>query len=358
MEGMREGLIRRPLHRAMVAGARALLWLLLAVVAIGGGDWALRGFARTTDGAMSHGLIAAEARSEAPPSYATLSLQSTIAASPYAPQVLSPVTAHGIPDWLATHRGSGTDLRGVETDADKGMNPAAVSIVGPAIAIVIDDLGADVVATRRAIRLPSAVTLSFLPYPDATAMLAREGESRGHQVLVHVPMEPEGRDNPGPNALYPELSRAEIVQRLAWDIDRVPGFSGINNHMGSRFTADRAALVPVVEMLADRHVFFLDSRTTPQSVVVTLARHFGVASASRDVFLDDDESAGAVATQLALTERIARRSGTAIAIGHPHAGTLAALESWTAQLKGFALVPVSAAIRRKTEQQARVSLRE
>lgn len=357
---MREGLIRRavPLRRAVRAGVRASLWLVLALAAIGGGEWALTGFLRTTDGELPQGLIAAEARIEEPPSYATLSLQGRIAASPYPPQVLSPVTAHGFPDWLTTHPGSGTDLRGIETDADKGGNPLTASAVGPAIAIVIDDLGADVAATRRAVRLPSAVTLSFLPYPDATAMLAREGESRGHQILVHVPMEPEGRDDPGPNALYPELSRAEIVHRLAWDLDRVPGFSGINNHMGSRFTVDRTALLPVVEMLADRHVFFLDSRTTPQSVVVTLARQFGVASASRDVFLDDDDSAGAVAAQLALTERIAQHSGTAIAIGHPHAATLAALEAWTAQLKGFALVPVSAAIRRKTEQQTLASLRD
>lgn len=354
---MREGLIRRPLHRAMLAGARTSFRLLLALTALGGGEWALTGFLRTA-GEAPQGLIAAEARSEEPPSYATLSLRGRIAGSPYPPQVLSPVTAHGFPDWLSPHAGSGSDLRGIETDADAGSNPVTAAVVGPAIAIVIDDLGADVAGTRRAIRLPSAVTLSFLPYPDATAMLAREAESRGHQVLVHVPMEPEGRDDPGPNALYPELSRAEIAQRLAWDLDRVPGFSGINNHMGSRFTADRAALLPVVEMLADRHVFFLDSRTTPQSVVVTLARQFGVASASRDVFLDDDESAGAVAAQLALTERIARHSGSAIAIGHPHAATLAALEAWTVQLRGFALVPVSAAIRRKIEQQTLTSLRE
>ena len=351
---MLQRLIRAlPLVPDNAALAGACFWLLLTLAVIAGGGLALEGFSRIADGIAPRGLIAAEAKGEEPTPVASLNLRSAVAASPFAPEVLSPIVAHGFPDWLTTHAGSGTDLRGIEIDADSDAAPAAVPL--PTIAIVIDDLGTDVSATRRAIRLPSSVTLSFLPYPDATAMLAREGEARGHQILVHVPMEPEGKDDPGPNALQPELSRDEIVHRLSWDLSRIPGFSGVNNHMGSRFTADRAALLPVIEMLADRHVFFLDSRTTPQSVVVPLAREFGVASAARDVFLDDDETAPAVGAQLALAERIARSDGVAIAIGHPHAVTLAALETWTAHLKGIVLVPVSTAIRQKTERQALAS---
>jgi uncharacterized protein len=225
----------------------------------------------------------------------------------------------------------------------------------PAIAIVIDDLGADVAATRRAIMLPRAVNLSFLPYPQDTPMLAREAAQRGHQILAHVPMEPEGHDDPGPNALRADLAADEISRRLDWALSRVPGYSGINNHMGSRFTQDRTALVPVMERLADARVFFLDSRTTPNSVVVPVARSFGVASAARDVFLDDIETSDAVAAQLTETEARARTNGVAIAIGHPHAVTLDMLAAWSARIeaRGFQLVIVSVAIRMKSEREAK-----
>lgn len=238
-------------------------------------------------------------------------------------------------------------LRGSETGGDTGAVARIVDGGLPVIAIVIDDLGADVEGTRRAILLPAPVTLSFLPYPDETPRLARAAASRGHEILVHVPMQPEGRENPGPEALLTGLAPAEIKRRLDWALGRVPGFSGINNHMGSRFTADRDALAPVMEVLSERHIFFLDSRTTAATVVVPSAHAMGVESAGRDVFLDDEESSGAVAAQLALTEHVARQQGVAIAIGHPRAATLATIDSWATHLKGFALVPVSAAIARK-----------
>jgi polysaccharide deacetylase 2 family uncharacterized protein YibQ len=137
-------------------------------------------------------------------------------------------------------------------------------------------------------------------------------------------------------------------------LSRVPDAAGINNHMGSRFTADRQALVPVMERLADRHLFFLDSRTTAATAVVPLARAFGVASAGRDVFLDDVETRGDVRKQLAETERLARQNGAAIAIGHPHAVTLAVLKTWCveAAARGYRLVSARDAIRLKTEREA------
>lgn len=223
----------------------------------------------------------------------------------------------------------------------------------PVIAIVIDDVGADARAARRAMALPEAVSLSFLPYPDETPALAREAVRGGHQDLLHMPMEPEGNDNPGPNALTTNLDSGEIVRRLDWALARVPGCSGINNHMGSLFTQDQKGLVPVMERLSDLHAFFLDSRTTPKSVVVPLARMSGVASAGRDVFLDDVETRPAIMAQLAQTQVRAREEGVAIAIGHPHDVTLDALSDWARQLHGFRLVPVGVAIRLKAEEEAK-----
>jgi polysaccharide deacetylase 2 family uncharacterized protein YibQ len=225
----------------------------------------------------------------------------------------------------------------------------------PAIAIVIDDLGADAIGTRRAIALPKEVSLSFLPYPEAAPQFARDALRAGHQVLVHVPMEPDGRTDPGPNALLTSLDTATNITRLDWALSRIPGFLGINNHEGSRFTADRAALVPVIEHLAERHVFFLDSRTSADTQVVTMARAFGVASAGRDVFLDDTVSAQAIAAQLARAETIAREQGVAVAIGHPHLETMDALAKWATQAasRGYELVTASEAIRLKTERDVR-----
>jgi len=226
----------------------------------------------------------------------------------------------------------------------------------PRIAIVIDDLGADIVHTRRAIALPRAVALAFLPYPESTPALAREAGRGGHEILVHVPMQAIGAQNPGPMALSPSLAPDENIRRLDWGLARVPGFTGINNHEGSLFTANRAALVPVIEHLADRHVFFFDSRTTADSEVVSVARAFGVASAARDVFLDDVQTIDAVDAELRMLEARARDNGVAIAIGHPHEITLDAIAYWTAHQSGFELVPLSEAIRLKTEREARKSL--
>ena len=248
-----------------------------------------------------------------------------------------------------------------QRDADIGLRPTfaqeeAAPAAKPAIAIVIDDLGADVVRTREAMRLPRAIALAFLPYPDQTPALAREAGRAGHEILAHVPMQAIGGPPPGPMTLDPALPDDENVRRLASALERVPGFAGINNHEGSLFTSDRRALIPVVEYLAARRVFFFDSRTVADSQVVVTARAFGVASAGRDIFLDDVATLDGIDAQLRALENRARQNGIAIAIGHPHALTLDAVGYWAAHENGFRLVPLDEAIRLKTEGEARRSL--
>ncbi len=190
--------------------------------------------------------------------------------------------------------------------------------------------------------LPAAMTLAFLPYPGASASLSHQARMAGHEIIVHLPMEPRGAENPGPMPLTEGLSAAEITQRLDWALSRVSDFDGANNHMGSRFTASREALLPVMRELAARRLFFLDSRTTADTQAEKLAREAGLLTGARDIFLDNDETAPAVERALARVEEQARAHGSVIAIGHPHAETLAALETWSknAEAKGFRLMPL------------------
>ena len=232
--------------------------------------------------------------------------------------------------------------------------PASPSGNRPLVAIVLDDLGLDRVRTAAAIRLPGPVTLSFMTYASDLAEQTEAAHRAGHELLLHVPMEAVDRhEDPGPHALYTALSREEILDRLRWGLGRFDGYVGINNHMGSKFTADRSAMTPVIEELRARGLVFLDSRTTARSVAFDLAAADGVPHAARDVFLDDDLAPAAISRQLGEVEGVARRRGSAIAIGHAHDTTLAALRAWLPSLagKGLVLVPLSAVVRNRSGEE-------
>jgi polysaccharide deacetylase 2 family uncharacterized protein YibQ len=336
----RESLIRRLGDVAFVALLGAGLWL--------GGSAAWAGLPRFLEAAVPG--MAAQAKPEtARHGIARFSLPEGFAASKYAPQVLYPVPASGWPDWLEqaarVARLAPARLRDVPVAAH------------PVISICIDDLGEDIAGTDKAMALPKAVALSFLPYPDTTPFLATAAAKRGHTILAHVPMQAFSARDPGPMALKPGMSAEEITRRLAWNLDRVPGIAGINNHEGSRFTADAAGLAPVMAMLKARGLFFLDSKTSGASQGEMAARAAGVPTIGRDIFLDDDQSEAAVKAQLEALAREARRNGVAIAIGHPHDVTLRLLAAWLVQDHGVTLVPLDEAMRLKTSHQTAFAAR-
>jgi len=228
--------------------------------------------------------------------------------------------------------------------------PAPPKDARPRIAIVIDDLGLDRRRTERAISLPGPLTLSFLAYASDLPRQTEAAHRAGHELLLHVPMEPMGKlVDASPNELDVGLSPDEVLQRLRWDFGRFDGYVGINNHMGSKFTADSASMRPVMEELRRRGLLFLDSRTIGSTTGIDLARELGVPHAGRDVFLDNDVSTAAIAAQFAELERVAKRNGSAVAIGHPHDQTLDVLQKWLDEApgRGFVLVPVSAIVRDK-----------
>jgi polysaccharide deacetylase 2 family uncharacterized protein YibQ len=219
----------------------------------------------------------------------------------------------------------------------------------PLVAIVIDDVGLDRPRSKRAWELPGPLTMSFLPYAKDLREQARAARGRGHELMLHLPMEPNGRNDPGPGALLVSMNDAEIRQRTVAALDSFEGFAGVNNHMGSRFTAFRPGMETALRQMKPRGLMFLDSRTTAQSVGDQTAQELGVPAIVRHVFLDDEESVDAVRRKLAEAEAVARRQGFVVAIGHPHEATLQALAEWlpTVQGKGLALAPATAVLRKR-----------
>jgi polysaccharide deacetylase 2 family uncharacterized protein YibQ len=334
-----ESLIRRVLRHAPEAAFAGLFGAALLL----GGEAALAGAPRLLDALLPGMTAQAQSAGLSAPDEARtrFALEGGFAESRYSPQVLFPVAENPMPDWLAEAvRAHGTPtLRGTDAPPPRASRPV--------IAIVIDDLGADIAGTDRAMLLPKEVALSFLPYPDTTPFLAEAAAKRGHMILAHVPMQPLRATRRAPMMLETGMTEAEITRRLEWHLARVPHMSGINNHEGSRFTADAASLTPVARVLASRHLFFFDSRTGPVSQVEAVSRAAGIATAGRDIFLDDQPGEAEVQRQLAALVAVARRTGVAIAIGHPRAATLTVLSRWLGQDHGVTLVPLDEAMRRK-----------
>ncbi len=221
----------------------------------------------------------------------------------------------------------------------------------PWVAVVLDDLGLDEAVTRRVIALPPPLTLSFLPYGKNVAAHAAAARAAGHEVMVHVPMEPNATGtDPGPNALLADLTDTELQRRLVQAIQAVPGAVGINNHMGSRLTRDMVAMDRVMTVLLARGLLFLDSRTTAQSVALSSAVRNQVPAVERDVFIDHQDDPEAIRLQLAALEQVALGRESAIGIGHPRPNTLDALAEWRQRLPvlGVTVVPLSAVLQKQT----------
>jgi polysaccharide deacetylase 2 family uncharacterized protein YibQ len=206
------------------------------------------------------------------------------------------------------------------------------------LALVIDDLGQNPARDHRVLALPSPVALSILPDVPHSRELAEAAHAAGKTVMLHLPMDPAS----GPYAWHPGLSTAELEKRLDAALRRVPHARGLNNHMGSRMTAQRPAMALLMQRLQQEHRFFIDSRTSAATVAAAEAQKAGLASLSRDVFLDDDQSPAAVAAQFDAALKLARRQGSALMIGHPHPATLALLERELPRLRerGFELIDV------------------
>ena len=215
-------------------------------------------------------------------------------------------------------------------------SPAAPAVALARIAIVIDDLGNDREALERIARWPFPVAGAVLPGLPDSADAARRLAASGKEVLLHLPLEPDGypRIRPGPGVVLRSDSDEKIARTVAEDLDSVPGAVGVNNHMGSAATADPRVMRAVVRVLSLRRLFLLDSRTTEATVARRIADEASLPAVSRRVFLDVVESPGAIERAFRDLLNKARRDGPALAIGHPHPATLALLERELPRLAG------------------------
>lgn len=214
----------------------------------------------------------------------------------------------------------------------------------PMIAIVIDDLGLNKKMTRRVIDLPAPLTASFLAYADNLPEQTARAAQAGHELLVHTPMEPlSKKHNAGSGVLKTEMTEDEIREQLDIMLASFDGYVGINNHMGSKFTADAKAMDVIIDEVKRRGLLFLDSLTSGQSTAKKIARKKDIPYAVRNVFLDNTQEESKITDQLRLLEKQARKHKMAVGIGHPHQATVEALKKWIpgARERGVVFVPVS-----------------
>lgn len=218
----------------------------------------------------------------------------------------------------------------------------------PRVAIIIDDIGYDRSLAEKFIDLKAALTLSILPHSPHQQAIASSARAQGAEIMLHLPMEPlEYPDaNPGPGALLTSMSPDELIAALEENLQAVPHVKGVNNHMGSRLTAQSEQIYQIFSVLKRRGLYFIDSRTTDASVCQPSARMLQVPFGQRDVFLDHFQDATLIRKQLRELVRLAREKGEALGIGHPHPTTYAVLKEMLPELRRqVELVPASRLVR-------------
>ncbi len=244
------------------------------------------------------------------------------------------------------------------TAGTTSTSPLSPVRIQPAISIIIDDVGYNLPEGEQAVGLPGPVTVALLPHTPYAARLARMAHHQGKQVMLHLPMAAEHHQALGPGGLTMAMDKVEFLRTLRADLASIPYVAGVNNHMGSLLTQHRARMRWLMHdlMYQGGGLFFVDSRTSSETVAQHVAIDNGIANTRRDVFLDNVQEPEAIRRQFIALIAHARRHGTALGIGHPHPTTLHTLALLLPQLEaaGVRLVPVSELIR--LQQQRRLRL--
>jgi polysaccharide deacetylase 2 family uncharacterized protein YibQ len=215
------------------------------------------------------------------------------------------------------------------------VSPGAIASPAPAespkvngsaqLAIIIDDCGQWLETEHALIALPIPITMSVLPHVRYTERIAQDAADAGKGVMLHLPMEPLSHAYPGPGEIADAMTDDQITEQTEDDVAQVPLAKGVNNHEGSEASADDRVMKDVMAVMKEHDLFFVDSRTNAKSVGQATAEDGGVPTAKRDVFLDDQASVAYTESMLERAVNVAKRNGSAIAIGHPKPTTLAAI---------------------------------
>jgi polysaccharide deacetylase 2 family uncharacterized protein YibQ len=214
----------------------------------------------------------------------------------------------------------------------------------PLVAIIIDDLGYDRKIAKKLSALDGRISFSILPHSPHQKRIARLAFENGLGIMLHLPMEPFEYPtvNPGPGTLLTSMTPDQLIRKLEENLAAVPYIEGVNNHMGSRMTAESSQMYQIFSILKKRNLFFIDSRTTSKSLCKPSARLFQIPFAQRDVFLDHFQDPDFIRKQIKELIRIAQRNGQAVGIGHPHILTYEILKEMMPELKKrVKLVPAS-----------------
>lgn len=220
---------------------------------------------------------------------------------------------------------------------------AAQAATPPRIAIVLDDFGYNLTQDNRALALPYALTFAVIPQSPHAVAVAKKAQANGKQVLLHIPMATVDQRPLDKGGLNADVTQATLNHTLQTALARVPQAVGINNHMGSLLTTQPQPMTWLMTFLYQHNLFFIDSRTSSHSVAGRIARQQQVPTRGRDIFLDNQRDLAHINQQFNQLLTIARKHGSAIAIGHPYPVTIDYLQAVLPLLDQaeIELVPVS-----------------
>ncbi len=219
-------------------------------------------------------------------------------------------------------------------------NKPAVPIKLPKIAIIIDDIGYDKNIAQKFLDLDAVLTFSILPHSTHDKRIARIANSKGFDVMLHLPMEPNEYPliNPGPGVLLTSMSPDQLINQLNEDLDAVPFVKGVNNHMGSKMTTNAPQLYQIFSILKKRKLYFIDSRTTVDTLCRPSAQLLHVPFGQKDVFIDHIPEPDFIREQIHRLIKIAGSHGEAIGIAHPHTATYEVLREMLPEVKEKAIL--------------------
>jgi hypothetical protein len=218
------------------------------------------------------------------------------------------------------------------------------SLPQPLISIIVDDIGYSTSRARDFLRLNIPITFSVLPRLTNSHNLAVEIDDKGHEIMLHQPMEPYNSHlDPGPGALYVGYESEKITGIVEKNISNIPFATGVNNHMGSRFTSCGKEISETLRVIGDKNLFFIDSLTSGRSVAYKTAKKLQMPAACRNIFLDNRLEEKYILRQLHKLQIHAKLYGHAIGIGHPFPETARAIRQFISNSKhsGSSFVHVS-----------------